>query len=254
MVKEEALTRRELSYLRSETQRLCQRYIDEIVLPYALCPWAEMALRNDRVQTHVIMSEFEGKRGIAQAAEQLHQVLSEEINVRCELALIVFPRTNFSRLEMDELLRATRQIQRPTGEAAPVSPQERYSPIEKDSFALAAFHPDAKVDDETPERLIPFLRRTPDPMIQAVRISTLSKIDPDRGSGTAFFDVENIDLTTLNQLNIPCAPNESLRLQVARANLKTCKRAGFRELEEIYSSIFEDHTASRAKKNTPSEQ
>ena len=43
-------------------------------------------------------------------------------------------------------------------------------------LALADFHPDATLDATTPQRLIPFLRRSPDPLIQAVRHETLANL------------------------------------------------------------------------------
>ncbi len=44
------------------------------------------------------------------------------------------------------------------------------------TLALAEFHPDAPLDQTDAQRLIPYLRRTPDPTIQAVRHSTLAGV------------------------------------------------------------------------------
>jgi hypothetical protein len=44
------------------------------------------------------------------------------------------------------------------------------------TLALAEFHPDAPLDNDNPQRLIPFLRRSPDPLLQAVRHTTLATL------------------------------------------------------------------------------
>lgn len=207
-----------------ETRRLCQRYIDEIVLPYSLCPWAAPALQNYLVQTLVITEQFPAPSDIIRAAAEVRRALDEVSDETIELVLVVLPRCTFSRLEMDDLLRELRQDG--------VRRDEREGEM---TFALAAFHPDATPDTTTAERFIPYLRRSPDPMIQAVRTSVLRKIDPARGSGTAYFDLKSMSLEALASP----AP-EALRSKIARANLETCKRAGLARLEDAFAAILED--------------
>lgn len=207
-----------------ETRRLCQRYIDEIVLPYSLCPWAAPALRNSSVQMHVITQQFSANSDLVPAARAVQSALFQVTDEAIELVLVMLPRCTFSRLEMDDLLRHVRQDG--------VRRDEREGEI---AFALAAFHPDAEPDTTTAERFIPYLRRSPDPMIQAVRTSVLSKIDPARGSGTAYFDLKTM---SLEALATPTA--EPLRSKIARANLETCTHAGLAQLEETYAAILED--------------
>jgi hypothetical protein len=226
----------QLQHLDSETRRLCRRYVDEVVLRYSLCPWAEPALRGNRIQTHIITEVFSKKHGLEEAAQRVFSVMKEESESSFELLFILLPRAALSRLEMDDLLRAVRALQRPKD----VVRADRHR--EEAPFALASFHPNADIDANTPERLIPFLRRSPDPMIQAVRNSVLAKIDPDRGSGTSFFDV-----TKLGMENIGRPPAEPLRLRVARANLKTCEETGFDLLEKTIRALKQDRDESRAR-------
>lgn len=210
-----------------ETRRLCQRYIDEIVLPYSLCPWAAPALQSGSVQISVITEHFSAPSDFVQAGSAARGALAQVSDETIELVLLVLPRCTFSRLEMDELLRQVRQDS--------VRSEAREGEL---AFALAAFHPDAAPDTTSAERFIPYLRRSPDPMIQAVRTSVLRKIDPARGSGTAYFDVKNMSFEAL------CAPAaEPLRSRIARTNLDTCERAGLAQLEERYAAILEDRRA-----------
>ena len=62
------------------------------------------------------------------------------------------------------------------------------SVVGESPFAMAAFHPDAAADLDDPERLIPFLRRTPDPTIQLVRQEALERVRGRHPQGTAFVD------------------------------------------------------------------
>lgn len=218
-----------------ETKRLCQRYIDEIVVPFSLCPWAAPALAAGRVQMHVITDLFGDETSMHEAARQVIERL-DHTPLHIELALVILPRCEYSRLQMDDLLRAVRHMQRPVGIDLTSPPSINKGEV---SFALAAFHPDARADASTPERLIPFLRRTPDPMIQAVRTDALAKIDPDRGVGTAYFDVKNLDLAALAH-----PPRKPLRLRVAEANLCTYERS-IAALDDRFEAILNDHRLTR---------
>lgn len=213
----------------SETTRLCQRYIDEIVLPYGLCPWAAPALKNKTVQISVITENFSHPSDIPRAGRAALDALEACTDKAIELVLVILPRSTFSRLEMDELLRAMRQ-----------NKGSRDAHQGELAFALAAFHPDAPADTTTAERFIPYLRRSPDPMVQAVRRSVLRKIDPARGSGTAYFELEKMSLESLRDP----AP-EPLRARIARANLETCRNAGLEQIEERYFSIMADRNETR---------
>lgn len=220
----------ELVRLVVETERLCRRYVNEIVLPLSLCPWAAPALQNDRVQISVITSVFDDPADMSAAAREVRDLLARVDDISTELVLVLLPRCSYSRLEMDDLLRAIRQ----DGDGRTSDGSER-------SFALAAFHPDAPPDTTSAERFIPYLRRSPDPMIQAVRHSTLAKIDPKQSGGTAFFDPEALDF---HQLRSP--PPKPLRQRIAEANLVTCQSAGLTALEERFASILEDRQRTRA--------
>jgi hypothetical protein len=207
-----------------ETERLCRRYVNEIVLPFSLCPWAAPALQKEHVQISVITDILDNPTNMSGAANEVRALLSRIDDVSTELVLVVLPRCTYSRLQMDDLLREIRQ-----------DGGGHISARGETSFALAAFHPDAAPDTTSAERFIPYLRRSPDPMIQAVRHSTLAKIDSGRSGGTAFFDAE-----TLNLQQIMSPPTKPLRQKIAESNLVTCQRAGLSELEKRFASILDD--------------
>lgn len=219
--------------LERESRRLCQRYVDEVVLRFDLCPWAAPALRAGRVEMYVITDQIadlqaDGARVASSAFETFERLFGDP---RAELVLLLLPRFALGRLELDAFQRMVRERQG-TGEG---------------TFALAAFHPEAHADRQDPERLIPFLRRSPDPMLQAVRTSTLDRIDPSRGSGTQFMDLDQLLAGGLlsGSLAGQTAP-ESLRRRVARQNLETLERHGLGVFERALDDIIEDRRRSYA--------
>jgi hypothetical protein len=212
-----------------EARRLCQRYVDEVVLEFDLCPWAAPALRANRVEISVIADQIrataEDGPSVAQRVTQVLDAMASDSRV--ELVLLVLPRFELGRLDLDVFQRMVRELHTPT---AP-------------SFLLAAFHPDARPDTSDPERMIPFLRRSPDPMLQAVRATVLDRIDPSRGSGTQF-----MDLATLLSGNVASTPApEPLRRRIARTNLETIQRHGIATVEQALSDIIEDRNRTYAK-------
>ncbi len=104
---------------------------------------------------------------------------------------------------------------------------------------FAAFHPDAEPDTDEPERLIPFLRRTPDPTIQLVRASVLDRVRAGTPQGTQFVDVSDLDANL--EYAVP------LRERIARVNLATAERMGVAELKRRMDAIVEDRHATYEK-------
>jgi hypothetical protein len=105
-------------------------------------------------------------------------------------------------------------------------------------FVLAAFHPDAKPDLSDPERLIPFLRRTPDATMQLVRGSVLDRVRSGTPQGTQFFSMGAFDPSAF------VAPAPPLRERIARTNLATTERMGLDELTRRLDDIRHDRDES----------
>lgn len=209
----------DLPELEREAVRLCRRYIDEVVLPFELCPWAAPALRQQRVEI-IALSRLVDDPGAplleaARSGSQALGALSDRPEI--ELVLLLFPRFELGRSDFDALLRTLRD--------APSS----------SDFVMAAFHPEASLDTSNPERLVPFLRRSPDPMVQAVRRRVLERIDPGRGSGTAFVHLADF---LAGGLDGPSEP--SPRERVALANRETILRRGPELVERTLADIHED--------------
>lgn len=136
--------------LEREARRLLDRYQAEVVERFGLCPWAEPARARGEVRVAIVDT---GDAGAA-----LDAFLAD---ASAAIGLVVIPRyggdARALRRLRDELLGPV------FGERGRV-------------LALADFHPEAARDDSAPERLVPWLRRSPDPMLQAVRHETLASL------------------------------------------------------------------------------
>ncbi len=133
--------------LERESRRLLDRYQVEIVERFGLCPWAAPARARGEVRVAVVDAEHAGAALDAFIADS-----------GAIIGLVVMPSftgdAGALRGLRDELLTAARAA----------------------TLALADFHPEAHFDATAAARLVPWLRRSPDPMLQAVRHTTLAPL------------------------------------------------------------------------------
>lgn len=208
------------STLIAETKRLVLRYVSEIVLPLKLCPWAAPALAQGQVDIRVLTQPWHESTDLEHVARAVRDCLATTPS-HIDLVLIAFPRFSTTRLGMDELLREFRKT-------------------DDRSFALAAFHPDAPADTQTAQRFIPYLRRSPDPLLQAVRQCRLDTINAEEHTGTRFVDPEALLGHLLKE-----PQKTSLRERLAKENLERAEEWGLEKLEARIDAILTDHRQSR---------
>ena len=213
------------SALRREALRVYRRYALEVVEGFDLCPWAAYARRDGRVAEQVILAENQGD-----PQQSLNLLTSLVADKKTEIALFIYPDLELDRLAFESFVRTLRER-----DAA------RYE-VGEIPFAMAAFHPDARVDVGDADRLIPFLRRTPDPTIQMVRQSALDRVRGSSQEGTSFFDLSNLAV-----LPIPQKEPVSLRQRIGQANLETALRVGVETLEAAIVNIRQDRDESYAR-------
>lgn len=142
--------------------RLNTRYVDEVVLAWHLCPWAEKAFTGGQVRQHVLLDEAPGPEAALPFLDEL--VAAPEIAI----GLLILPRLTLRAPAFDafaEKVRRADHARRPDAATSPPAP----------AFLIAAFHPGATETFKTPPQLVSFLRRTPDPTLQLVRTSVLRR-------------------------------------------------------------------------------
>jgi len=148
--------------LEAEALRLNTRYVNEVVLAWNLCPWAEKAFASGQVRQRVLVAD-------APAPEDALPFLDEcDAAPDVAIGLLIFPRLAMRAPAFDafaERVRRADHARRPDAATSPPAP----------AFLVAAFHPEAAQTFATPPQLVSFVRRTPDPTLQLVRASVLRR-------------------------------------------------------------------------------
>jgi hypothetical protein len=200
-----------------EALRLHRRYLVEIVEAFELCPWADRATQDGRVRETVLLQTDEELMGPSLGAIDMWKN-----DPTADVAFAIYPRLRLDRLAFHAFASRLREADGGRHELGSVP------------FVFAAFHPEASPDMNDAERLIPFLRRTPDPTLQFLRATALDAIRSGASQGTQFVDVAKLDLSHV-------APGQTpLRERIARANLATTRRVGVEVLQARLDDIRRD--------------
>jgi hypothetical protein len=168
----------------AEVLRVLDRYLVEVVEAYGLCPWARQARLGGELAVAVLWGQPELAEWQAAAQELLDRPATR-------VAMIVAPEL----AETTGGLRGTR---------------EQVSRLVK-SAGVAEFHPDGTRDVANAPRLVPHLRRSPDPLLQFVPFSILEAVR----SSTALTDLaEQAKLLG----GVSTAPREDIGDRIAETN------------------------------------
>lgn len=204
--------------LTEAARRVYERYVEEFVEAFDICPWAARARMDGRTRVEVVCEAEPDPR------HALDVVASLSGDARVEVGLVLFPRLALDRPSFEEFVGELRAL-----DAA------RYG-IEGPAMAMAAFHPEAEPRTETPYQLVPFVRRTPDPTVQLVRRSVLDAVRKKGDHGTAWVDPTKLDLAAL----LAEKPKPPLHERVAQANLDSLTAHGLEAVEALFRELRRD--------------
>ena len=184
------------------------RYLREFVEALELCPFARKCRESGRLARRVLRGERPAE-ATAAAVRELEQTSEEQV----EVALLIYPEFagELSRFEefRDEVRRSLRL------------------------FYCVAFHPALPMDLSDANRAVSFLRRSPDPTLQLVRISTLDRVRSGRPAGSVYVDPSRLSPEELRDLEaVP-----SLSDQIAEANLCTLRREDPARLAQLLADL-----------------
>ena len=134
---------------RDEVTRILGRYLVEVVERWDMCPWARSAREGGEVAIDVVWGTPSEDAWVAAAAALLARPATR-------VAMVVAP-----QLEVDaSTLHGIRDV---VARRIPTA-------------GIAEFHPHAPLDLATPPRLVPFVRRSPDPLLQLVPLALLDAV------------------------------------------------------------------------------
>jgi hypothetical protein len=210
--------------LRAEALRIHARYVTEVVEALGLCPWAEGARLAGHVRTEVVF----GREGDAAMLERLGERLAQlEGDPDAQIGLLVMPELTLGRIAMQHFTARLRESYRPASR--------------EHAFAMADFHPDATAQLDSAQRLVSFIRKSPDPSLQLVRRSAIEAVRLGAEPGTRFVDAATLTAQGLSALSSG-AP--SLSERVARANLRTVSDLGVAHVQGLLADIEADRDRS----------
>jgi hypothetical protein len=205
-----------------EATRLHDRYVLEVVEHFGLCPWATRARLGGKLRVEVSLQSDDT------ALEPSLATLGRwALDESMEVGFMLFPRLPLPRADFDRFTSAVR------------SADSKEHALGSAPFAMVGFHPEASPSLEDAERLIPFLRRTPDPCIQVIRVAVLDRVRGSVPEGTQFVDVTLLDAAVTGVTG-----EVSVRDRVGRANLETARRVGVEELRRCMDDIRRDRDAT----------
>ena len=210
--------------LRHATLEAYERYAVEVVERFNFCPWARSAREQGEVTLRAIFSvDHDDFDESLRRLQELHEQVPDT-----DIALFIYPLLDLDRLGFEDYARRLR-TRAETGQK------------NLDAFAMAAFHPAATADLTHPDRLVPFVRRSPDPTLQLVRKSALSRIK-GLSAGTLFLDVSALTPAAFKALQEP-AP-KPVRDRIAEQNLASVRDAGSEAIEAILTDIARQREAA----------
>jgi hypothetical protein len=171
------------------------RYLREFVEALELCPFARKCRETGRLARRVLRGERPSE-ATAGAVRELELTSEEQV----EVALLIYP-------EFAGDVRAFEQFRDEVRRSLRL-------------FYCVAFHPALPMDLSDANRAVSFLRRSPDPTLQLVRIATLDRVRSARPAGSVYVDASALSPDEL--LELETLP--SLSEQIAAANLRTLRR------------------------------
>jgi hypothetical protein len=196
----------------AEVRRILDRYLVEVVEAYDLCPWARAARTGGELSVEILWGEPDDAAWVA-AAE----------------ALLARPPTRVAMVVSPETARPPAQLRALRDRVAARIP----------AAGVADFHPDAALDLGSPARLVPFLRRSPDPLLQLVPLALLDSV---RAAPPA------ADRATQAQMlrGTATVPRGDVADRIAAANHATVTAHGAR-ITSVLDEIAADRAASYAR-------
>lgn len=206
--------------LANATLKVYERYAVEVVERFGFCPWARAARESQSVALRVIFGanpdDFEESLALLQA---LHEHAAPS-----DIALFIYPLLDLDRLGFEAYVRRLRA-------------RAEADDLKLDAYAMAAFHPSAAPDLGHADRLVPYVRRSPDPTLQLVKKTALSRIK-NLSEGTSFVDLDSLSALGLKTLSEP-GP-KAVRERIAEQNLATVREHGAARIDAVSSDIFRE--------------
>ena len=204
-----------------EVVRIYERYAREVVERFDFCPWAARSRREKAARPSVIF-----QHDLADFSVSLAAIDELDAERSLSVGFLIYPCVTLGRLDFEHFVRRLRQAD-----------SERREPGQI---------PFAAPNLSDPDRLVPFVRRSPDPTIQLVRREALESVRGEAASGTAL-----VEPWMMSPAGLAAAEKEGVRERIAQNNLDTVLEHGVEGIEAVLADIAADRAASYARLGLP---
>lgn len=213
-----------------EVVRIYERYAREVVERFDFCPWATRARREKTARPRVIF-----QANLADLTDSLATIAELESIPSVAVGLLIYPCVTADRLDFEHFVRLLRHADGARREPGQLP------------FAMAAFHPHAAADLSDPDRLVPFIRRSPDPTIQLVRREALESVRGEASGGTSL-----VEPWMMSPAGLAATEKLGVRERIAQNNLRTTQARGVSAIEAVLADIAADRATTYARLALPS--
>jgi hypothetical protein len=191
----------------AEVTRILERYLVEVVERHGLCPWARTSRERGELAVGILWGAPDLDAWVAEAGRLLAAPATR-------VAMVVAPELAIARAALGAVRDAV---------AARIP-----------AAGVAEFHPDAELDLSSPARLVPFLRRSPDPLLQLVPLASIDAVRTALAQQAAMLGGH------------AAAPRGELTAQIAAANHATVA-AAHASITAALDAIAADRRAAYAR-------
>ncbi len=209
------------------------RYLFEFVEALSLCPWARHCREMGRLTRRVIL-DAGGPPGspafsaLVDAAMTQLRALAAMPETELEIGLLIFPALTADLREGPAGAHAFELLCAAVREAMQCAFANQGLP-----FYCVAFHPELGLDLSDENRAVRFIRRSPDPTFQLVRIAALEAARGPNLGDTRYVDPATMSAEALMAYERPLSISE----RITRLNWETLQREGPAKLLALLDGI-----------------
>lgn len=194
------------------------RFLAAAIEGLDLCPFARPARMSAATARFVVADTV--RDGRIEPSPGLHAVFSAlATSSRLEVVQVIFPRVEAEPRTWVDAVKALTAALNATSRPARI--------------AAAAFHPELPYDAAAAARLIPLFRRSPDPMIQWIRLDALDRVRAGRPDGDVVLPEDPRERRELLATQL----RASLGDTIAAANAQTAERYGVEDIVALLASL-----------------
>lgn len=197
------------------------RFLDMIIEGMGVCPYARSSRVNGGTRRFVLPDRVTTSLPLAPSAELAEILATMSAAGELEVVQVIFPR---AAVGPREWVRSVKEVT-----------VKLQAPYDRSFVAVAAFHPALSYRTDTPSAMVPLFRRSPDPLIQWIRLSVLDRVRQGRPDGDVAMPEDASGMAALHTT----FRRKSLADEIAEANFGKVHDMGVKSFERLLRESHE---------------